>query len=149
MKTPTAIAGIFEPLVKALSGYRGNKNFAKPNVTLRCDFVCESRKLILEYDERQHFSEARAYYDLNHPFKVDTTSEDYALSLSLCYTLTCIGAPSAHQRKPRRTGFGLMLRITRVPARTQLQSVLRPEVPARRFFVCFVFLICPMIGSQR
>ena len=26
---------------------------------MRCDFVCESQKLIIEYDERQHFSEAR------------------------------------------------------------------------------------------
>ena len=59
MKTPEAITGDYQPLYNALAAYRGNKGFAKKNVTLRCDFVCESRKLIIEYDERQHFSEAR------------------------------------------------------------------------------------------
>ena len=59
MKTPEVITGDYQPLYNALAAYRGNKGFAKKNVTLRCDFVCESRKLIIEYDERQHFSEAR------------------------------------------------------------------------------------------
>ena len=45
--------------VKNKRFYVQNTTFAKKNVTLRCDFVCESRKLIIEYDERQHFSEAR------------------------------------------------------------------------------------------
>nr|MCR5624708.1 hypothetical protein [Lachnospiraceae bacterium] len=59
MKTPADITGVYEKLYQGLSSYRGNKNFAKKNITLRCDFVCESKKLIIEYDERQHFSEAR------------------------------------------------------------------------------------------
>ena len=59
MKTPNIVSGEYQRLYDALSSYRGNKDFAKRNVTLRCDFVCESRKLIVEYDERQHFSEAR------------------------------------------------------------------------------------------
>ena len=59
MKTPGEITGDYQALYNALVAYRGNKDFAKKNVTLRCDFVCESRKLIVEYDERQHFSEAR------------------------------------------------------------------------------------------
>lgn len=59
MKTPSELSGEYKNLYDALSAYRGNEGFAKKNVSLRCDFVCESRKLIIEYDERQHFSEAR------------------------------------------------------------------------------------------
>lgn len=59
MKTPSYITGEYRDLYSALSSYRGNKDFAKKNITLRCDFVCEGKKLIIEYDERQHFSEAR------------------------------------------------------------------------------------------
>lgn len=59
MKTPDNIQGVYKKLYNNLSKYRGNTDFAKKNVTLRCDFVCESQKLIIEYDERQHFSEAR------------------------------------------------------------------------------------------
>lgn len=69
MRTPTEIVDEYIPLVASLSDYRGHKNFVKKNVALRCDFVCESQKLIIEYDERQHFSEARrisllAYSDI-------------------------------------------------------------------------------------
>ena len=59
LKTPEKIEGDYVPLYNALSGYRGDTGFAKKNVVLRCDFVCEGQKLIIEYDERQHFSEAR------------------------------------------------------------------------------------------
>lgn len=59
LKTPTGIVGAYKKLYDALSSYRGDISFAKKNVTLRCDFVCEGQKLIIEYDERQHFSEAR------------------------------------------------------------------------------------------
>ena len=59
LKTPEIISGTYKKLYDALSSYRGDTTFAKKNITLRCDFVCESQKLIIEYDERQHFSEAR------------------------------------------------------------------------------------------
>lgn len=59
LKTPTKIEGEYATLYEALAAYRGNQDFAKKNVVLRCDFVCEGEKLIIEYDERQHFSEAR------------------------------------------------------------------------------------------
>ena len=67
LKTPDTIEGIYENLYKALSEYRGDNAFAKRNVKLRCDFVCESKKLIIEYDERQHFSEARKVSLLSYP----------------------------------------------------------------------------------
>lgn len=69
LKTPETLDILYQRLYDALSGYRGNTDFAKKNVVLRCDFVCEGQKLIIEYDERQHFSEARrasleAYRDI-------------------------------------------------------------------------------------
>ena len=69
LRTPEQIKGTYKKVYDALSSYRGDTAFAKKNVTLRCDFVCESQKLIIEYDERQHFSEARrvsleAYYNI-------------------------------------------------------------------------------------
>lgn len=59
MKTPETYEGYYKNIYDALHSYRGDTNFAKKNVSLRCDFVCESEKLIIEYDERQHFSKAR------------------------------------------------------------------------------------------
>lgn len=59
MKSPEKILGEYKSICDALTAYRGNKDFIKKNVKLRCDFACESHKLIIEYDERQHFSEAR------------------------------------------------------------------------------------------
>ncbi len=67
LKTPNIIEGDYSNLYKALSEYRGDKTFVKKNVQLRCDFVCESEKLIIEYDERQHFSEARKVSLLSYP----------------------------------------------------------------------------------
>lgn len=82
LKTPDQIKGIYKNLYDAISSYRGDTTFAKRNVSLRCDFVCESQKLIIEYDERQHFSEARrisleAYKDINVLF-------DRALWIKAC-----------------------------------------------------------------
>ena len=69
LKTPNVVEGNYKKLYEALSNYRGDTAFAKKGVTLRCDFVCENQKLIIEYDERQHFTEARrisleAYNDI-------------------------------------------------------------------------------------
>ncbi len=59
LKSPNSLEGSYKDLYRALSDYRGDKTFAKKNITLRCDFVCESEKNIVEYDEMQHFIEAR------------------------------------------------------------------------------------------
>lgn len=59
LKTPDKIQGNYKKIYDSLHSYRGDTTFAKKNVQLRCDFVCESKKIIIEYDERQHFSEAR------------------------------------------------------------------------------------------
>lgn len=67
LKTPTEIAEEYQGIYDALATYRCNRNFLKKNITLRCDFVCESQKIIIEYDERQHFSEARRISLLAYP----------------------------------------------------------------------------------
>lgn len=58
MTTPTNV-NEYPYLVSALRKYRGMSGFNRAGYKLRCDFVCESKKLIFEYDERQHFSLAR------------------------------------------------------------------------------------------
>lgn len=60
----------FKYLIDALHGYRGKSGFDKANYKLRCDFVCESKKLIFEYDERQHFSLARKAALESYPEKL-------------------------------------------------------------------------------
>ena len=63
MKAPLAsevveLKGVYKKVYDALVNYRGHTAFIKRK-SLQCDFVVESKKLIIEYDERQHFSEAR------------------------------------------------------------------------------------------
>ena len=50
------LASIFQ----ALQAMRGFSNFAGAGRSLRCDFYIPSEKLIVEYDERQHFTIQRA-----------------------------------------------------------------------------------------
>lgn len=76
LRTPSEITEEYVSLCKALKDYRGNDNFEKKNYELRCDFVCEGKKLIIEYDERQHFTGARkvaleAYQDVSVCFDRD------------------------------------------------------------------------------
>jgi len=59
LKTPNKIEGEYELIYDGLKQLQGDSSFAKRNVVLRCDFVCESQKVIIEYDERRHFSQAR------------------------------------------------------------------------------------------
>ncbi len=69
LKTPNkdSIPSEYQKIIKVLENYRGNKNFFKYNYSLLCDFVIEKEKIIIEYDERQHFSEARRLSLLNYP----------------------------------------------------------------------------------
>lgn len=82
MRTPSVIDGDFKKVYDSLVNYREDKNFAKKNMTLRCDFVCEGQKIIFEYDERQHFTQAR-YLALNSYPEIPTFF-DRALWLKAC-----------------------------------------------------------------
>ena len=59
-KSPKELTGSFKKLFNALKSYRNqDEKFAKKDYQLRCDFVSDYHKVIVEYDERQHFSMAR------------------------------------------------------------------------------------------
>ena len=62
-------------IVTALSAYRHYEGFKKSNYPLSCDIVIEKQKLIIEYDEKQHFSKARRI-----------TLEHYPDSITLHYS---------------------------------------------------------------
>jgi hypothetical protein len=51
---------VLAKIYNAIGLFRGNHNFATPGERLKCDFFIPSRNLIIEYDERQHFSAPRA-----------------------------------------------------------------------------------------
>lgn len=59
------------PIVKALSNYRNQNGFQKSNYHLLCDIVSEYHKLIIEYDENQHFSKARQITLENYPKNIE------------------------------------------------------------------------------
>jgi hypothetical protein len=57
---PDQLEGTTAAIFKALSAMRGFTGFATPGKSLRCDFFVPSEGLIVEYDERQHFTMPRA-----------------------------------------------------------------------------------------
>lgn len=69
MRTPSDPKNTYPELYESLMNYRGDKKFARKNYKLPgCDFVSESNKIIIEYDERQHFTEPRRLSLLNYPY---------------------------------------------------------------------------------
>ena len=60
---------------EALVSFRGYENFSTPRRKLQCDFFIPSENLIIEYDEKQHFTEPRAisfgFYPENIAFAFD------------------------------------------------------------------------------
>lgn len=72
LKTPDQenLPDEYSQIVKALSEYRNQKGFLKSNYQLLCDIVLEDHKLIIEYDENQHFSKAREITLENYPSKI-------------------------------------------------------------------------------
>lgn len=73
--------GVLDGIYENLSLIRGCKYFPTPDYQLECDFFIPSKNLIIEYDERQHFTEQRAeslaHYppDLNLGFDKDKWCE--------------------------------------------------------------------------
>lgn len=54
------IGGSLERIFAALTSHRGHTGFATAGRRLVCDIVIPSQRLIVEYDERQHFTAPRA-----------------------------------------------------------------------------------------
>lgn len=72
LKTPSQdnLPKEYLPIVKALSKYRNQNGFQKSNYQLLCDIVLAEHKLIIEYDENQHFSKARQITLENYPTNI-------------------------------------------------------------------------------
>jgi len=69
LKTPNQenLPKEYSQIVKALSEFRNQNGFKKSNYQLLCDIVLDEHKLIIEYDENQHFSQARQITLENYP----------------------------------------------------------------------------------
>jgi hypothetical protein len=69
LKTPNQenLTKEYSQIVKALSEFRNQNGFKKSNYQLLCDIVLDEHKLIIEYDENQHFSQARQITLENYP----------------------------------------------------------------------------------
>lgn len=74
---PNMLPREYTQIVKALSAYRDQKDFLNSKKSLSCDIVLECHKLIIEYDENQHFSKAR-----------QITLENYPKNIKLSYSIT-------------------------------------------------------------
>jgi very-short-patch-repair endonuclease len=83
----------YRKLIKALKTYRGHANIGKSNYKLRCDFVSESHKTIIEYDERQHFTKARQISLENYP-------EDVIPNFNVGYWIDSCKAINARDNHP-------------------------------------------------
>ena len=57
----------YKDIIKALLEYRNQGGFLKSGLHPSCDFVFEDHKLLFEYDECQHFSQARKITLENYP----------------------------------------------------------------------------------
>lgn len=79
LKVPDRVSkdGVLDGIYENLASIRGHKDFSTSDYKLACDYFIPSRNLIIEYDERQHFTiqraESLAHYpsDLNIGFDKD------------------------------------------------------------------------------
>lgn len=65
-------ANDYGKIIKDLSAFRGHKNFNNNIRQPEFDFVIPGKRIIIEYDERQHFSKARAISLNNYPKDIKT-----------------------------------------------------------------------------
>ena len=63
----TSMDGELTRIAEALAGYQGYKDFFSPGRVLHVDYFIPSRNLIIEYDERQHFTIPRRIALSNYP----------------------------------------------------------------------------------
>ncbi len=56
---PEAPPSEYVPIIRAISEYRNRVEFLNHHWKPKCDYVIEDKKIIIEYDEKQHFTEAR------------------------------------------------------------------------------------------
>jgi hypothetical protein len=78
----SALRKVFEALVE----FRGYDHFVNAKTLQRCDLFIPSRATVVELDERQHFSEARAVALQNYPSSLDL-GFDKSAYIQLCQRL--------------------------------------------------------------
>jgi len=57
---PQDMSGTLLDIFQSLQAYRGVSDFITSGFHLKCDFVVPTERIIVEYDERQHFTNPRA-----------------------------------------------------------------------------------------
>jgi very-short-patch-repair endonuclease len=67
---PKKLPPEYKPITDALKKYRKQAGFLRPNYQLLCDIVVDNLKMIVEYDEDQHFSKARLITLEQYPPKI-------------------------------------------------------------------------------
>ena len=71
----SSMDNVLSGIHKVLVAFRCYENFSTPRRKLQCDFFIPSENLVIEYDERQHFTEPRAisfgFYPENISFAFD------------------------------------------------------------------------------
>ncbi len=81
--------GQLGPIFDALKRHRGHKDFATGGRRLACDIVIPSRQVIVEYDERQHFSEPRAIALRHYPGNI-AVGFDVAQWIAHCEAIAAV-----------------------------------------------------------
>ena len=73
LKVPDRVSkdGVLDGIYKNLVSIRGCTYFPTPCYPLACDFFIPSKNLIIEYDERQHFTEQRAKSLAHYPLDLN------------------------------------------------------------------------------
>jgi very-short-patch-repair endonuclease len=73
LKVPDRVSkdSVLDGIYKNLAAIRNYENFSTPHYPLACDFFIPSKNLIIEYDERQHFTEQRAKSLAHYPLDLN------------------------------------------------------------------------------
>lgn len=85
---------------QALSSMRGHDSFATGGFPLSCDFFVRKENLLVEYDERQHFTEQRAKSLGLYPSRV-TTAFSIAEWIAACESIRASDSDPAHRDEQR------------------------------------------------
>lgn len=72
----------YKPIVENLLKYRNQNGFLKSYFSLSCDIVLDDQKLIIEYDENQHFTKARQISLENYPTNIKLSYSNQAWLLA-------------------------------------------------------------------
>ena len=74
LKTPDPknLPDVYKIIVNGLIKYRNQPGFLDARISPACDMVIEQRKMIIEYDENQHFTRARKITLENYPESIET-----------------------------------------------------------------------------